>query len=131
MAIKRGSKVDMSSSSASQTDLVFLLLLFLMISTTLINPNALKLLLPKSSNMNKEKPITTISITADLQYYIETEQVPFSEVAPRLKTRLAGQEDPTVSLHCDRSVPVEEVVKVMNIARDNKYKLVLATAPEQ
>lgn len=130
MAIKRGSKVDMSTSSASQTDLIFLLLLFLMISTTLINPNALKLLLPKSSNMNKEKPITTVSITADLQYYVETELVPFNEVAQRLKTRLEGQEEPTVSLHCDRSVPVDEVVKVMNIARDNKYKLVLATAPE-
>ena len=78
MAIKRGSKIDMGGSSASQTDLIFLLLLFLMISTTLINPNALKLLLPKSSNANKEKPYTTASITADLQYIVETEQVPFS-----------------------------------------------------
>ena len=130
MAIKRGSKIDMGGSSASQTDLIFLLLLFLMISTTLINPNALKLLLPKSSNANKEKPYTTVSITADLQYFAETEQVPFSELASRLQARLNGVEVPTVSLHCDRTVPVDEVVKVMNIARDNKYKLVLATAPE-
>ena len=130
MAIKRGSKVDMGGSSASQTDLIFLLLLFLMISTTLINPNALKLLLPKSSNANKEKPYTTVSITADLQYFVETEQVPYDQLAGRLRARLEGVEDPTVSLHCDRTVPVDEVVKVMNIARDNKYKLVLATAPE-
>lgn len=130
MAIKRGSKIDMGGSSASQTDLIFLLLLFLMISTTLINPNALKLLLPKSSTNNKEKPYTTVSITADLQYFVETEQVPFSELSTKLQSKLNGVEDPTVSLHCDRTVPVDEVVKVMNIARDNKYKLVLATAPE-
>ncbi|WP_299458069.1 biopolymer transporter ExbD [uncultured Rikenella sp.] len=130
MAIKRSSKIDMGGGSASQTDLIFLLLLFLMISTTLINPNALKLLLPKSSNANKEKPYTTVSITADLQYFVEMEQVSFGELAGRLKAKLEGVEEPTVSLHCDRTVPVDEVVKVMNIARDNKYKLVLATAPE-
>ncbi|WP_300829452.1 biopolymer transporter ExbD [uncultured Rikenella sp.] len=130
MAIKRSSKIDMGGGSASQTDLIFLLLLFLMISTTLINPNALKLLLPKSSNANKEKPYTTVSITADLQYFVEMEQVSFDQLAGRLRTRLEGGEEPTISLHCDRTVPVDEVVKVMNIARDNKYKLVLATAPE-
>lgn len=130
MAIKRSSKIDMGGGSASQTDLIFLLLLFLMISTTLINPNALKLLLPKSSNANKEKPYTTVSITADLQYFVEMEQVSFDQLAGRLRTRLEGVEEPTISLHCDRKVPVDEVVKVMNIARDNKYKLVLATAPE-
>ena len=130
MAIKRGSKIDMGGSSASQTDLIFLLLLFLMISTTLINPNALKLLLPKSSNTNKENPYTTFSITAAQQYFVETEQLPFSDLSARLQSKLNGVEDPTVSLHCDRTVPVDEVVKVMNIARDNKYKLVLATAPE-
>lgn len=130
MAIKRSSKIDMGGGTASQTDLIFLLLLFLMISTTLINPNALKLLLPKSSNANKEKPYTTVSITADLQYFVEMEQVSFDQLAGRLRTRLEGVEEPTISLHCDRTVPVDEVVKVMNIARDNKYKLVLATAPE-
>lgn len=130
MAIKRASKVDTSVGSAAMTDLMFLLLIFLMIATTLINPNALKLLLPKSSTQNKEKPLTTVSITADLQYYIEDKPVAFEQIQGELKVRLNGVEDPTVSLHCDQSVPVNEVVKVMNIARDNKYKLVLATDPE-
>lgn len=130
MAIKRASKVDMNVGSASMTDLMFLLLIFLMIATTLINPNALKLLLPKSSTQNKEKPLTTISITADLQYFVESKPVAFDQIQSELKVRLEGVEDPTVSLHCDQSVPVNEVVKVMNIARDNKYKLVLATDPE-
>ena len=62
MAIKRGSKVDKSFSSASMTDLIFLLLLFMLIATTLINPNAIKLILPKSSNQLKDKAMTTISI---------------------------------------------------------------------
>ena len=62
MAIKHGSKVDKSYSSASMTDLMFLLLLFLLIATTLINPNELKLMLPKSANQLKDKAITTVSI---------------------------------------------------------------------
>lgn len=130
MAIKRGSKVEVNSSSASMTDLMFLLLIFLMLATTLINPNALKLLLPQSSNQNKEKPVTTVSITSDLQYYVEMKPVAFDQIESELQARLTGVEEATVSLHCDKSVPVDEVVKVMNIARDNKYKLVLATDPQ-
>ena len=130
MAIKRGSKVDKSFSAASMTDLMFLLLMFMLIATTLINPNALKLLLPKSSNQLKEKPYTTVSITADLHYYVETEPVSYDNLESALRSKMAGAEDPTVSLHCDKSVPVDEVVKVMNIAKDNGYKLILATSPQ-
>lgn len=129
MAIKRGSKVDKSFSAASMTDLMFLLLIFMLIATTLINPNALKLLLPKSANQLKEKPYTTVSVTADLNYFVETEPVSFSQLESVLQAKLNGIEDPTVSLHCDKSVAVDEVVKVMNIAKDNKYKLILATSP--
>ncbi len=129
MAIKRGSKVEKSFSAASMTDLMFLLLIFMLIATTLINPNALKLLLPKSANQLKEKPYTTVSITADLRYYVETEPVSFSNLEDALRVKLAGKDEPTVSLHCDKSVPVDEVVKVMNIAKDNRYRLILATSP--
>lgn len=129
MAIKRGSKVDKSFSAASMTDLMFLLLIFMLIATTLINPNALKLLLPKSSNQLKEKPYTSVSVTSDLSYYVETEPVSFSQLESVLQAKLEGVDDPTISLHCDKSVPVDEVVKVMNIAKDNKYKLILATSP--
>ncbi len=131
MAIKRGSKVDKSFSAASMTDLMFLLLFFMLISTTLINPNALRLTLPRSSNQITEKPYTTVSITSDLRYYVETSPVEFSSLESILKSKLSGTEDPTVSLHCDKSVPVEEVVKVMNIAKDNRFKLILATNPLQ
>ena len=113
------------------TDLMFLLLIFMLIATTLINPNALKLELPKSSNQLKDKAITTVSIEqkgADYVYYVELEKVAGIEGVKRvLKERLEDQESPTVSLHCDKKVAVDEVVKVMNIAKDNGYRLILAT----
>ena len=134
MAIKHGSKVDKSFSASSMTDLMFLLLLFLLIATTLINPNALKLMLPKSSNQLKDKAMTTVSIQDaghdKYRYYVELQEVGSIEGVERaLKTRLDGQKDATVSLHCDETVAVGETVKVMNIAKDNNYKLILATAP--
>ena len=131
MAIKRGSKVDKSFSSSAMTDLMFLLLIFMLIATTLINPNALKLELPKSSNQLKDKAITTVSIEqkgSEYIYYVELDKVQGIEGIERaLKARLDGQESPTVSLHCDKKVAVDEVVKVMNIAKDNGYRLILAT----
>ncbi|MBQ7790961.1 MAG: biopolymer transporter ExbD [Rikenellaceae bacterium] len=134
MAIKRGSKVEASYSASSMTDLMFLLLLFLLIATTLINPNALKLTLPKSANQLKDKAYTTVSVE-DLgggryRYYVELEQVDGIEGVERaLKARLDGQEAPVVSLHCDKTVAIDEAVQMMNIARDNGYKLILATSP--
>ena len=109
-------------------------LLFLLIATTLINPNALKLMLPKSSNQLKDKAMTTVSIQdaghGKYRYYVELQEVGSIEGVERaLKTRLDGQKDATVSLHCDETVAVGETVKVMNIAKDNNYKLILATAP--
>ena len=122
MAIKHGSKVEKSFSASSMTDLMFLLLLFLLIATTLINPNALKLMLPKSSNQLKDKAMTTVSVQdtgGRYRYYVELQEVGSIEGVERaLKARLDGQKDATVSLHCDKSVAVDEVVKVMNIAKD-------------
>lgn len=133
MAIKRGSKVDKSFSASSMTDLMFLLLLFLLLATTMINPNALKLMLPKSSNQLKDKAMTTVSIQQEgtsYNYFVELERVNgIDGVEQALRTRFEGQKEPTVSLHCDKTVAVDEVVKVMNIAKDNNYKLILATTP--
>ncbi|MFR9503079.1 MAG: biopolymer transporter ExbD [Rikenellaceae bacterium] len=132
MAIKRGSKVDKSFAASSMTDLMFLLLLFLLIATTLINPNALKLMLPKSSNALKDKAITTVSIeptSSGYRYYVELEQVDgIAGVEQSLTTLLEGQQSPTISLHCDKSVAVDEVVKVMNVAKKHNYLLILATS---
>lgn len=112
------------------TDLMFLLLVFLLISTTLVNPNALKLILPQSSNHVKEKAYTSVSITPDLKYYVELTPVAFDEIEPALQAAMQGVEDPVVSLHVDETVPTGEMVKVMNIINRNKYTLILATRPE-
>jgi len=120
---------------ASMSDLVFLLLIFFMITSTLVAPNALKLLLPESNNQTSAKPITTISITQDLKYYINDDgtlkRVAFQEIEPFLKNKYGvGNDEIYISLHAEKTVPWEEVVKIMNIARKNKYKLIAATAPE-
>ena len=133
MAIKHGSKVAKSFSASSMTDLMFLLLLFLLIATTLINPNALKLVLPKSANQLKDKAMTTVSIQQEgthYNYYVELERVQgIDGVEQALSARLGDREDATVSLHWDKKVAVDEVVKVMNVARENGYKLIFATSP--
>lgn len=135
MAIRSRNRISTEFSTSTMSDLVFLLLIFFMITSTLISPNALKLLLPRSNNqVQANKPITTISITADLQFYVETQNVGIENLESFLQQKL-GQvtnpdEAPTISLHADRTVPIEEVVKVMNIAKNNKYKLILATQPQ-
>jgi biopolymer transport protein ExbD len=129
VVLKTSNKVNVSFSMASMTDLVFLLLIFFMLSSTLVAPNALKLLLPQSNSQTAAKAITTVSITKNHEYYIETTPVNINELEARLQLKLKGEIEPTVSLHVDRSVPMEDVVKVMNIARDNRYKLILATTP--
>jgi len=135
MAIKRRNRISVEFSTSSMSDLVFLLLIFFMITSTMIAPNALKLLLPQSNNQTQAKPLTTISITQDLRYYLNDDgklvQVQFNEIEPYLQRTLGSDEEITISLHADKSVPIEEVVKIMNIARNNKYKMIIATSPEQ
>ncbi|HKK80598.1 MAG TPA: biopolymer transporter ExbD [Prolixibacteraceae bacterium] len=135
MAIKRRNKVNSAFSMSSMTDIVFLLLIFFMVTSTLIAPNALKLLLPESNNQTQAKPITTISITENLEYYINNNgnltQVRFNEIEPFLQRTVGQGDDIYLSLHADKEVPIEEVVKIMNIARRNEYKMILATSPEK
>jgi len=129
MALKRRNKVNPNFSMSSMTDIVFLLLIFFMVTSTLIAPNALKLLLPQSSHQTSSSAVTTISITEDLNYYIESNQVPVEDIEGILQYRFSNEQiaEPTVSLHVYRTVPMQEVVKIMNIAKDNKWKLILAT----
>ena len=137
MAIKRHSKVDPSFSMSSMTDIVFLLLIFFLVTSTLVNPNALKLLLPKSTNQISSKPLVSISIRHYLQsntfsYHINGKNTPvqLSDIEKIVQQELKDSEDPTVSLHVDKTVPMEQVVNIMNIAKRNQYRIILATAPE-
>ncbi len=130
MAIKSRNKVSINFSMAGMSDIVFLLLIFFMITSTLIHPTALKLLLPKGASQAAAKPLTTVSITADLKYYVEDVPVAFEDLERTLQQKIGANEDTYVSLHADRTVPIEYVVQVMNIAKNNQYKLILATTPQ-
>ena len=134
MAIRRNSKVNASYSMASMTDIVFLLLIFFLITSTLVNPNALRLLLPRSNSQTPSKTKASVSIKhlgeKSFEYYVEAKSVKFDEIERHLQLKLMNVEEPTISLYADRTVPVEEVVRIMNIAIRNKYKMILATAPE-
>lgn len=132
MDFKPRNKVNASFSMSGMTDIIFLLLIFFMVTSTLINPNALKLLLPKSANQTSASPVATVSITRELRYYVQGSPVKFSEIENVLKEEFNRKEieQPTVSLNADRNVPIKEIVKVMNIANKNEWKLILATSAE-
>ena len=137
MAIKRTTRADASFSMSSMTDIVFLLLIFFLVTSTLINPNALKLLLPKSTGQVSAKPMATVSIKHYPQqnrctYHINGDATPvkFDEIEGELREVLDGEDDPTFSIYADETVPIKEVVAVMNIAKHNHYKVIMATSPE-
>jgi len=137
MAIKRQTKTDAGFSMSSMTDIVFLLLIFFLVTSTLINPNALKLLLPKSTNQISDKATVSVSIRHypernSFTYHINGSAKPirFDDVEPAIEELLQDSDDPTFSIYADKTVPIEQVVNLMNIAKRNKYKVILATSPE-
>ena len=136
MALRRITKADPNLSMSSMTDIVFLLLIFFLVTSTLVNPNALKLLLPKSTGQVGAKATVSVSIKDwggdQYTYHINGDQtpVPFAAVEDELVTLLQTEEDPTFSIYSDESVPIREIVQVMNIAKRNHYKVILATQPE-
>ena len=122
---------------SSMTDIVFLLLIFFLVTSTLINPNALKLLLPKSTGQVSAKATVSVSIKHwqkenDFSFNINGNEKPvrFDKVEDELINLLQEEEDPTFSIYADETVPIKEVVKVMNIAKRNHYKVIMATSPE-
>ena len=137
MAIKRTTKVDSGFSMSSMTDIVFLLLIFFLVTSTLINPNALKLLLPKSTGQVSAKATVSVSIKHyqdknRFSYHINGNETPirFDKIEDELIELLQSEEDPTFSIYADETVPIKEVVAVMNIAKRNHYKVIMATSPE-
>lgn len=138
MAIKRNIKSEAGLSMSSMTDIVFLLLLFFLVTSTLINPNALKLLLPKSTGQVAARATATVSIKDHhdghtYSYHINGNSIPvaYSQIESELQSLIGDEDDPTFSIYADATVPVGEVVSVMNIAKRNKFKVIMATAPEE
>ena len=129
MRLKTKNKVSPNFNMSSMTDIVFLLLIFFMLTSTLVSPNALKLLLPNSKSKTLEKQTLSVSITEEIEYYIENRQINIENLERELITLLSEKIEPGIVLHADKTVDIEHVVKVMDIAYRNKYKIVLATKP--
>ena len=129
MGLRGRNKVTPNFNMSSMTDIVFLLLIFFMLTSTLVSPNALKLLLPSSKAKTLEKQTISISITKDIDFYINENKVTAASIEQELKLLIKNEKEPAIILHTDKTVAIEHVVKVMDIAYRNKYKIVLATTP--
>jgi biopolymer transport protein ExbD len=131
MAISSRSKINVSFSMAGMSDVVFLLLIFFMLTSTLIVQHALELTLPQSTNQVEETPVVKVIIDQNQHFFVDKDQV-FSddELESVLVEKLKYRTEPVIALWADEKVPLFQVVKVMNIAKDNRYKLILATQQE-
>ena len=137
MAIKTRNKIGVSFNTSSMSDLVFLLLIFFMLTSTLVAPNAIKLLLPSSSSKTMAKQTVTVYINDLYQYYVEEVPVTDDELASSISARIGGESEATIVLRSDKSVPVQYVVNVIdavneiNNANQQNHKVILATAPKK
>lgn len=137
MAIKTRNKIGVSFNSSSMSDLVFLLLIFFMLTSTLVAPNAIKLLLPSSNSKTMAKQTVTVYINDLYQYYVDETPVTDEELASSIGAKIEGQTDATVVLRSDKSVPVQYVVNVIdavnkiNNATQQNHKVILATSPKK
>jgi biopolymer transport protein ExbD len=129
MNLRGRNKVTPEFNMSSMTDIVFLLLIFFMLASTLVTTNAIDILLPKASGKTENKKSVAVSIKKNLTYYIDQERVGISVLETKLLDVLAKETKPTIVLRAEKSVPVEHVVKVMDIANRNKFKVILAVKP--
>ena len=130
MGIKTRNKINPSFSMSSLTDIIFLLLIFFMLTSTLVAPNALNLVLPSSNIQSPVNSTMSVEIDRQKRYAVDGKKVPLSKVNSLMRQRIKSDKDITVILSADKSVPIENVVEIMNIANDLQVKLVLATKPK-
>jgi biopolymer transport protein ExbD len=132
MKIRRNKHFKPEVSTSSLNDIMFFLLLFFLIVSTLANPNVIKLLLPSSNasqNINKQQ--ITISVTEGKQYFIDNNQISISQIEPILKSKMAGIEEPTVVLRFANTLSVQDLVDVLEIGTRLQVKMVLATTKKE
>lgn len=130
--LKRRAKISPAFSMASMTDLIFLLLIFFMITSTMVSPNAIKVLLPQGKQQTSAKPLTRVIIDKELRFYgafgnDKEQPLQPEELASFLQSCAEKEPEMYVALYADESVPYREIVKVLNIANEHKFKMVLAT----
>jgi len=129
MNLRGRNKVSANFSMSSMTDIVFLLLIFFMLTSPVITPEALDLILPKAKGKTTNKHNLSVSINKELEIYINKDRVSESNLEQNLINRLQDAENPTIILRAEEGVPVEKAVKVMDIANRNRFKVVLAVKP--
>jgi biopolymer transport protein ExbD len=137
MAIKRRYKRSLDFSAVSMSDLVFLLLIFFMLTSTLITPSAIKLLLPDSNSRTIEQPPKmTISINEKHEYFLDGIQVDEVTLANQLTTKLNGRDAVSIRLEADKSITIQEIVNIidvvntLNAKNKTNHKVILATQPK-
>lgn len=132
MKLKRKNRISPQFSMSSMTDIIFLLLIFFMITSTMVSPNAIKVLLPQGKQQTSAKPLTRVIIDKELNYYAaygNNDEMPITldELPAFLQQRAAEEPEMYVALYADEHVPYREIVNVLNIANENQFKMVLAT----
>lgn len=131
MNLRRRHKITPEVSTSSMNDIMFFLMLFFLIASSVVNPNVIKLLLPKaSSGQSVSKKTISVSITSDLRYYVEKQEVSADQIEPVLLSYLNKADELTAILYVDKSVQIQNIVSVMDISNRLKVKLVLATDPK-
>ena len=130
MDIRGRNKINPNFNMSSMTDIVFLLLIFFMITSTLVTTSALDILLPKASGKTENRKSVSVSITKNLRYFIDNERVNESRLEQDLIRLMATKESPTIVLRAEEGVPIEKAVKIMDIANRNRFKVILAVRPK-
>lgn len=128
MNLRRRTRLTSEVNTSSLNDIMFFLLLFFLITSTLVSPNVMKLLLPKAdSGKAMSKQNITISVNSDLEYYIDNKPVAAADLEPSLLQKIAGMPEPTVILKVDKTVQIQSLIDLLDIGNRNKIKMVLAT----
>jgi len=128
MNLRRKKKITAEVATASMNDIMFFLMLFFLIMSTLLNPNVVKLTLPSSKhNQALRQKEVTISVTKDMQYFVNNAPVTYAMLEPLLTNELAKSKDLTVILRCDSGLTIQDLVTVLEIGNKLKVKMVLAT----
>lgn len=131
MNLRRRKRPSVEVHTSAMNDIMFFLFLFFLIASTITNPNVVKLLLPRSdSGQSISKKTITVSITKNLEYFVEKKPTLVFELENSIKSYQINTQELTIVLYVDRTVAIEDVVKVMDVANKLKIKLVLATEPK-
>lgn len=130
MNLRGRNKVSPEFNMSSMTDIVFLLLIFFMLTSTMVTTNALDLVLPKAKGKTDSNKSVSISIDKDLKFYLDKTPIEESSVEAQLLAAIGSDKDKPVILRAEEGVPIEKAVYVMDIANRNQLKIVLAVRPK-